>query len=390
MRILFHSPPLTGHAMPMLPLALALRRRGHEVAWSSGDELAPLLEPLGFPLHTVGPSRAWARSELARRWPERATLDPADQRGELAAWLFGDIYAPATLGGLEDVLASWRADMLVHDVRALAAPLAARRQGVPNISHAFGLPSTPPVVAAIQRRIAPLWQSLGFEAPADGGNGLHGHVDICPPALQREEATDWPCPVHALAAARPRIQHSAPTNGPPRLLACFGTVFNRQPAFQAVLEALARAPWPALVALGEEPDSRTQQTSARTFVEKPRPPHLELRGWVDLAHEWPRHSAALCHAGAGTLLGALAHGLPVLALPQGADNFANARALAASGAGIVLQGDAQRQPEVIIEALQQLLADPVYAQAARRVAAEMAAMPDADAVARQLERDARQ
>ncbi|HSS23012.1 MAG TPA: nucleotide disphospho-sugar-binding domain-containing protein [Mycobacterium sp.] len=38
------------------------------------------------------------------------------------------------------------------------------------------------------------------------------------------------------------------------------------------------------------------------------------------------------------MLGALAHGLPQLCLPQGADQFRNAQACAAAGAGIALIG----------------------------------------------------
>ena len=43
--------------------------------------------------------------------------------------------------------------------------------------------------------------------------------------------------------------------------------------------------------------------------------------------------AVVTHGGSGTTLGALAHGLPLLVVPQGADQYANADAVVAAGAG---------------------------------------------------------
>ena len=43
--------------------------------------------------------------------------------------------------------------------------------------------------------------------------------------------------------------------------------------------------------------------------------------------------AVICHCGSGTMLGALAHGLPQLVLPQGADQFENADAAGGRGRG---------------------------------------------------------
>ena len=43
--------------------------------------------------------------------------------------------------------------------------------------------------------------------------------------------------------------------------------------------------------------------------------------------------AVVTHGGAGTTLGALAFGVPLLVLPQGADQYANAERVVAAGAG---------------------------------------------------------
>ena len=80
------------------------------------------------------------------------------------------------------------------------------------------------------------------------------------------------------------------------------------------------------------------------------------------------------HGGTGTVLGALAAGLPQLVLPQGADQFFNAEILTAAGVARALQNDAQR-PGAITAAVQALITDSPERQAAGRIRDEIAAMP---------------
>ena len=83
------------------------------------------------------------------------------------------------------------------------------------------------------------------------------------------------------------------------------------------------------------------------------------------------------HGGAGTTIGALAHGLPLLVLPQGADQYANVDAVVAAGAGRRLGRDettVRRHPRL----LRSLVDNAGYRQAAGRVQAEIQAMPTAE------------
>ena len=73
-----------------------------------------------------------------------------------------------------------------------------------------------------------------------------------------------------------------------------------------------------------------------------------------------------------------------MALPQGADQFINASALEASGAGLAL-----RSAEVTIDSVRaaamRLLQEPSYRRQAERYAGEISEMPGADDVAARLE-----
>jgi UDP:flavonoid glycosyltransferase YjiC (YdhE family) len=89
-----------------------------------------------------------------------------------------------------------------------------------------------------------------------------------------------------------------------------------------------------------------------------------------------RCAAVVSHTGSGSMLGALAEGLPQVCLPMGADQFSNAAQIARTGAGIVVPPDA-RTPQTIRAAIDQVLADPAYAAGARVLQADIAAMPSA-------------
>lgn len=368
MRILFHAPPLAGHTLPMLPLAQAFREQGHAVAWALGADTQAFVRARGFECLEAGPDRAWAAAELARQWPERPTLAEPLQRAELGPRLFADVYAPAALPRLLAALDRWRPDLLVHDVMAHAAPLAAALAGMRSVSHGFGLPRPRESMDGAAARMAPLWRARGLEMPADCGNHRDGHVDICPPSMRLGEPVPdgprWP-----LSPASGVQRWQGARHG---VLASFGTVHNRQATFDRLLAVLLQGPWPVRAALGRPLDPAMAW-----------PPHVHAAAWLDLADEWTRCRVGACHGGAGTMLGALAQGVPLLLLPVAADQFRNARALQAVGAGIALAGEAQTEA-AMADALQRLHDDPAFGQAAARMADELAAMPQAEAVARAL------
>jgi UDP:flavonoid glycosyltransferase YjiC (YdhE family) len=97
----------------------------------------------------------------------------------------------------------------------------------------------------------------------------------------------------------------------------------------------------------------------------------------------PQCSAVICHGGSGTVFTALGYGVPILAIPQGADQFRNAEALEQAGAG---RRHARDSPSVALgDALQVLLDDSGYRTAAMRIADEIARMPPPSAAIHALE-----
>ena len=89
----------------------------------------------------------------------------------------------------------------------------------------------------------------------------------------------------------------------------------------------------------------------------------------------PHCRAVVSHAGAGTMLGALCHGLPQLCLPQGTDQPFNTAALLPTGAALALQPE-EITADAVAEALGRLLDEPSFRQAAEP--APYRDRPDAD------------
>ena len=87
-------------------------------------------------------------------------------------------------------------------------------------------------------------------------------------------------------------------------------------------------------------------------------------------------------------MGALAHGLPLVLLPLGADQPANAQAAEAAGVALVLD-PARMTPVDVRDAVRAVLMQRDYRHHARRLQTEIMALPEFDQGVRLLERLAR-
>lgn len=120
----------------------------------------------------------------------------------------------------------------------------------------------------------------------------------------------------------------------------------------------------------------------------PQPANVRVERWVPQHELLPQCSLVVSHGGSGSVLGALAHGLPMVLLPLGADQPLNAERCATLGVARVLDA-VSVTPAQVREAANAVLAEARHRVAAGRLRDEIAALPDpADAVHR-IERLAR-
>lgn len=69
-----------GHVHPMVPLAMAMIERGHDVRWATSPEAGARLSSLGIEAVPAGPRFQDLRVEFARRYPALRTIAPAARR----------------------------------------------------------------------------------------------------------------------------------------------------------------------------------------------------------------------------------------------------------------------------------------------------------------------
>ena len=370
MRVLFSSTSGHGHVIPMLPLAGAFRAAGHEVLWATAAQATGLVDAAGIDTVAAG---ATGTEEVALRVAVR-------DRGERLAGparasfvfprMFGEALTPPMVADLLPLARAWRPDLLVHEHAELAAPLVGAVLGVPSVTHAFGTAIPVGILDETRDRLAGLWRSHGLDVPPYAGCFRDGYLDICPASVQTVRSH-----IPAVQALRPVADTGvAPPPQEPLVYVTLGTVQQRPDLLREVVAGVAALPVRVLVAVGPhlDPGSMGEQ-----------PAHVRVEAWVDQAEVLSRCTAVVSHAGSGTFLGALARGLPQLCLPQGADQFRNAEGGVAAGAALAL-APTEASTASVRAAVERVLTDDGLRAAAGRVAAEIAAMPAPDEVARLL------
>lgn len=358
-KVLVTTTPGLGHVLPILPLAQHLQARGHEVRWVVGPDGADAVRATGIAVTEGGLPARQRQAELGRQYPQMRTLPERERRLLGFSKGFGEIAAPVMLDVLWPLVAAWRPDVVVHDAADLAGPLVAAATGIPSACHGFGEVVPEPAVRRAGAEVAPLWEAAGLAADPYAGSYRGTYLDIYPPSLRSLDMGHVP-----------RVQAVRPAEGRPAAgelaYVTFGTMFNVvDDCFRAAIRAAASTCAEVLVTVGPDGDPAAVGE---------QPANVRVERFVPQAEVLPRCRVVLCHGGSGTVLAALAHGVPLLCLPQGADQFANAANVAAAGCGIDI-GPASVTEPALRAALAELVEAPAHLDAARAMAAEIAAMP---------------
>jgi MGT family glycosyltransferase len=389
-----------GNVPPVLGAARRLLARGHRVRVMADAVVGPEAERAGAGF------RAWQRAPSRRdRSPASDVLRDWEAADDLGGFLrLRDlIMCGPALAYAEDVLEELgrrRADLILTSEMLLGVMAAGEAAGVPlgllcpNIS-VFPLPGVPPLgmgllpatTEAERARHAEI--GAGFRAVLDEGlppvNAARRALGL-PPArslgdqfraakcalLATSPVFDFPAdvlppmfryvgpllaePEWAEGASSPRSEAA------PLVVVAFSSTFQDQlGAIRNAARAMAELPVRGVVTLG--PALAGAQVDA--------PPNVAV---VDAAsHDVLMAGAAavITHAGHGTVMRSLTHGVPLLCLPMGRDQHDNAARVTARGAGLTL--DRAASAAAIREALQRLLQDGAFRAAARRLSAAIVA-----------------
>ncbi len=382
MRILCSTPPIEGVFGPFIPLGRALMEAGHELIVASGSDLRTRAEENGLRLEVVGLTAM--EGAMAAFADEQVKAAPAGDRHRFPAAMFGLVIPEAQMPALSALADELQPDLIVHPPVGVAGALLAAERGVPSACYGFAQPFDSAVLSAIARRSAGMWEQAGLEPDPWAGVYRGLYIDPCPPSLGGQQGITAAAGVQAIQPEIPG-DPTAPLpdwadglEGRPVVYVSLGTapLFNQPAKFSPLLTGLAGEELEVVVTVSELHDPAALGEL---------PPSVHAEQWLPLAPLLPRCDAVICHGGTGTTLAALVAGLPLVLVPQGADQFDNARACERAGAARVLNPD-NVTPDAVRDAVRAVQADgsPERA-AAQAIAREIAAMPSAAQLARELQ-----
>jgi MGT family glycosyltransferase len=151
-----------------------------------------------------------------------------------------------------------------------------------------------------------------------------------------------------------------PGNDPLVLVALSAEFQDQEDVLSRAVSAMGSLPVRAVVTTGRGIDPKLVQA----------PPNVQVRQLAPHRKILREAAAVVTHCGHGTTIKALAQGVPLVCLPMGRDQFDIAARVVHRGAGVRL--DAASSPSAIGEAVVEVLGDPTYREAARRIAGAIA------------------
>jgi UDP:flavonoid glycosyltransferase YjiC (YdhE family) len=300
-------------------------------------------------------------------------LDPEREDRDLRDG-FADRIARQRATLLLALCADWEPDLIVCDETDFGSMIVAERLGLPYASVlviAAGSFVRKELVAEPLRRLR-----AEHGLPPDPGLVMLSRYLVLSPVPPSYRDPAFPLPATARSLRPPTVGH--PTDDPappwftelggaPTVYFTLGTVFNVESGdlFARVLAGLRELPVNLVVTVGREidPDEFGAQ-----------PANVRVQRYIPQSALLPHCDLVVSHGGSGTVLGALAHGLPMVLIPIGADQPHNAARCAELGVARVL--DAVRAtPASAREAASAALADPAFRRAAQQLRDELVALP---------------
>lgn len=326
----------------------------------------PAVRRAGFPAHDTGGATVLPGS--LRR--PLVAVDRAAERDVVRRAYAGSI-ARERAARVRELVASWRPDVVVRDEMDFGAAVAAEALGLPHAAVtviAAGGFAGPDVVGEVLDALR-----CEHGLPPDDGM-LHRHLTVVPVPPGFRDPWD-PVPgrvVHVRPAG-----WTAERSPESLVLVTLGTVFAQESGdlFSRVVEGVRDLPVDVLVTVGPALDPGELG---------PQPSHVRVERHVPVADVLPRCSAVVSHGGSGTVVAALAAGVPCVLLPMGADQPQNADRCVALGVGRALDAVTAR-PADVRKALAAVHREPSYRTAAEALRAEVAALPGPERAAEELE-----
>lgn len=370
MRIVFSCVSVVSHFYPLVPVARAMAADGHEVTFATNAELAPAVLQTGFRHAPAG--LAFSSPEITAL---RARANELYGHGlNVFSWGsgFAGVLAQRMAADLLDLPEVRAADLLVRDLTELGGCVAAERLGKPHAAIS--------ILSAGMTPGARAWIAESLDA-LRADHGLPPDPDVVMPfryltlhQAPRRFLAEPPLPTDRLIRPEPFDRADGDTlpawvdvlPARPTVYATLGTVFNKRPGILgAIVDGLRDEPVNLIVTVGRDQDPAQFG---------PQPPNVRIERYIPQSLLLPRCDLVVTHGGSGTVMAALANGLPLVVVPLGADQPENAARCAALGVGEPLAAEALT-PAAVRTAVRTVLGDAAYRRNAQQLQREVRALP---------------
>ncbi|AOS62985.1 macrolide family glycosyltransferase [Actinoalloteichus hymeniacidonis] len=354
--IAFFGPAGAGHINPTLGLVTELVRRGHRVIYCAPREYADRILETGAEHHpTVS---TWKAHDQAQQVPQM-------HGKELVRAM--RLLLEETKAILPVAAQVERPDLVVHDgTLAWWGRILAQRWQVPSVetwpnfvsnaewSMAKNYTTINPFSPRFLLQTARIARFLRSEGVTSIGRFFNGdeatsRLVLLPRAFQYEGDTFGGTFqfVGPMLTERSFQADWQPTASPVTLIA-LGTAYNARPEFyRMVLESAADRPGQIVMAIGD----------VDRELLGPVPPNVEIHRQVPQLAVLRHAQAFVTHAGMGSTMESLSHSVPMVALPQMAEQRANADRIVDLGLGRALDPEVLTA-EALWEAVDGVMHDP--------------------------------
>ena len=373
MRILFTFMGGPGHFYPLLPVARAAEAAGHTVAVASPGGLVAKIEAAGFT--AIPTSEKRKPSTTDEPLPEYLPVAPIDLEREERDLreAFARRGTRRQTPAILEVAREWKPDILVRDEVDFGTAIASEVAGIPCVTvivlSAGGFLRNEVVGEPLHELRAE------YGLPADPELTMLTRGLVLSPCAPSFRHPDFPLPGNAFSYREADTVPRRAASQTPNVYFTLGTEFNTVDLHSRVLAGLKDVAANVVVTVGERIDPAEFG---------PMPDHMRVERFIPQHLILPTCDLVVSHGGSGSVMGTIAHGLPSVLLPMGADQPNNAQRCVDLGTGLALD-PVNVTPEEVREAVSRVLADPSYRLAAGRIQDEINALPGVDQTVALLE-----
>lgn len=362
MRILFTFIGGSGHFRPLIPFARAAQAAGHTVAVAGAGGRHEEVTAAGFStfFRTSEPKPPSGTGPAER--PEPLDL-AAEERVMREGFVGGGARRHA--GAIREIALEWKPDVIVRDEIDFGSAIAAETLGIPCVNVIVLLAGGLARKEVVYEPIAALRADHGL-APDPDLNRLNGQLVVMPaPPSLRDPRQPLPEGTFYCAPGdrAPRREYSG--DRLPLVYFTLGTLDTYRDVFARMLAGLRDLPVRVLTTVG-------WQLDPASFG--PQPEHVRIEQFVPQEEVLAEADLVISHGGSGTLIGSLAHGIPSVLLPMGADQPQNTWRCVELGTALELD-PVTFTPEEAASTVGKVLGEDSYRLAAQRMQDETNALP---------------